>query len=209
MEELQTTEALDREILEDARKKAFKILKSADDSVAASKTGWDRKLAATLEKARAAYARKTEQTREEVMARLPMDKRRVRSEKVESFLEKAMKDFLASLDRPKLLSLLEHELALRAVEILPSDGETTAAGELRYRFLSAAEVTALVQKALPGAALKLIEDPLYTVPGAFPALVIDLPSLRLTASVDKAAETLLLDKRAELAAALLGEDAHD
>jgi hypothetical protein len=209
MEELQTTEALDKEILEDARKKAFKILKNADESVAVSKDSWEKKLQRTLEKARLNYTQKAEQSREEIMARLPMDKRRVRSEKVEAFMENAMKNFLASLDRPKLLALLEHELASRAVEILPSDGETTVAGELRYRFLETAEVTALVQKALPGAALKLIEDPIYAIPGAFPALVIDLPSLRLTASVDKAAETLLLDKRAELAVALLGDAASD
>jgi hypothetical protein len=48
MEELQSTEALDREILEDARKKAFKILKTAGETEAASQTAWDRKLEKTL-----------------------------------------------------------------------------------------------------------------------------------------------------------------
>jgi hypothetical protein len=42
MEELQSTEALDREILEDARKKAFKILKGADETLASSKTAWEK-----------------------------------------------------------------------------------------------------------------------------------------------------------------------
>jgi hypothetical protein len=41
VEELQSTEALDREILEDARKKAFKILKGADESAASSKKSWE------------------------------------------------------------------------------------------------------------------------------------------------------------------------
>ena len=52
MEELQSTEALDREILEDARKKAFKILKSADESAASAKAAWDRKLERTLKEVR-------------------------------------------------------------------------------------------------------------------------------------------------------------
>jgi hypothetical protein len=205
MEELQTIEVLDREILEDARKKAFKILKNAGDAVTASRDSWEKKLHQTLEKARTSYAQKAEQSREEIMARLPMDKQRIRSEKIEFFLEKAMKDFLESLDRPALIALLKQELALRIEEIRSGGGEATAAGELRYRFLEAAEVSALVQEALSGAALKLVEDPLYTIPGLFPAMVIDLPGLRLTASVDRAAEALLLDKRVELAVALLGD----
>jgi hypothetical protein len=47
------------------------------------------------------------------------------------------------------------------------------------------------------------------VPGAVPAVVADFPRLRITASADNAGRDLLQDKRAELAAALLGEEAHD
>jgi hypothetical protein len=41
----------------------------------------------------------------------------------------------------------------------------------------------------------------------FPSVVIDLPSAKITSSVEAAARTLLLEKRAELAAALLGPEA--
>jgi hypothetical protein len=51
MEELTSTEALDREILEDARKKAFKILKNADDSISSSKESWDKKIERARNKA--------------------------------------------------------------------------------------------------------------------------------------------------------------
>ncbi|MDR2661817.1 MAG: ATPase [Treponema sp.] len=206
MEELQSTEALDREILEDARKKAFKILKSADDSVAASKALWERKLQKTLEQARTAYAKKAEQSRQEILVKLPLDKRRIRSERIETLLNGAMQDFLASLDRDALLRILGRELEERTAAL---EGETSGAGELRGRGLSSAELSALGAKAFPGAALKTAGDPLYTVPGTFPAVVADFPRLRITASADNAGRDLLQDKRAELAAALLGKEAHD
>jgi len=206
MEELQSTEALDREILEDARKKAFKILKNADESVSASKTALGKKLQNAMEKARKNYEEKAETARREIMARLPMDKRRIRSEAINSFLGKAIEHFLGTLDRPALLRILEKELVLRAGEfssLLDKDG-SSCTGEFRYRSLSVAECSALGSAAFPGMTFHYIEDSLPTVSGTFPALVIDFPQLRITASADKAAETLLLDKRAELASALLG-----
>ncbi|MDR1307057.1 MAG: ATPase [Treponema sp.] len=205
MEELQSTEALDREILEDARKKAFKILKSADDSVAASKALWEQKLQKTLEQAGTAYAKKAEQSRREIMVKLPLDKRRIRSERIETLLNGAMRDFLASLDRDTLLRILGRELAERTAAL---GDETSGPGELRCRGLSSGELSALGSKTFPGI-LKTAGDPLYTVPGASPALVVDFPRLRITVSADNAARDLLQDKRAELAAALLGKEAHD
>ncbi|MDR1142883.1 MAG: ATPase [Spirochaetaceae bacterium] len=205
MEELQSTEVLDREILEDARKKAFKILKSADDSVAASKALWERKLQKTLEQARMAYAKKAEQSRREIMVKLPLDKRRIRSERIETLLNEAMRGFLASLDRDTLLRILGRELAERAAAL---EDETSGPGELRCRDLSSAELSALGSETFPGAVLKAAGNPLHTESGAFPAVVVDFPRLRITASVDNAARDLLQDKRAELAEALLGE-VHD
>jgi hypothetical protein len=203
MEELQSTEALDREILEDARKKAHKILKTADENAAASKTAWDRKLAKTLEDARKSYARREEQGRREIMARLPMDRRRIRSEKIEGFLGRAMNDFFASLDRRTLLSFLEEELASR---FAACDAAALAAScALRYRGLEPSEVENIVKQTLGRAPDSQKNDPLYTIAGSFPALTLDFPGFRVTASIDRAAGEILREKRAELAAALLGE----
>ena len=49
MEELRSTEVLDREILEDARKKAQKILKTAEDAHAAQAQDWDKKINGAVE----------------------------------------------------------------------------------------------------------------------------------------------------------------
>jgi len=204
MEELQSTEALDREILEDARKKAFKILKNADDSITASRAAWEGKLEDTLKSARKKYNGKAADACKEIMARLPMDKRRIRSKTVDRFLNTAMEDFLGSLDRRSMLRILEKELAQRAVLRSGEDSGDPGKGELRYRGLSREECSALVSASFNGLSFRYVEDSLFMVPGSFPAIVIDFPHLRVIASADRAARDLLLDKRAELAAALLG-----
>ncbi|MCL1927401.1 MAG: ATPase [Treponema sp.] len=209
MEELHTTEVLDREILEDARKKAFKILKTADDSIGSSKASWDKKFKRSEGKVRADYAKKEDQLQLEIMARLPMDKSRIRLETIDRFLHKAMEEFLASLDRASLLYIMKRELDKRKEEISlifsdsPDHLKQSVAVSLRYRAVSKEECSDLVGS-FGGISFSYNEDPLYMIPGSFPAMVIDFAQLRITVSVDNAAEALLLDKRAELAAALLG-----
>jgi hypothetical protein len=201
MEELQSTEALDREILEDARKKAFKILKAAGEAEAASKAAWDKKLEKTAAEAGDNYRQKEERETREIMARLPLDRRRIRSEKIEAFLSGAMNDFLHSLDRKKILSILERELSARLAFC-----EARGLCVLRYRGLEPDEVDALIEKFPEPSLVSKKEDPLYTAAGSLPAVALDFPALRVTSSVDAAAAGLLLDYRVELAAALLGKD---
>ena len=204
MEELQTSEVLDREILEDARKKALKILKNAEDSINSSKASWEKKLKKTQEKTRIGYEEKEDRIRKEIMTRLPMDRRRIRSETIDRYLNKAMEEFLSSLDRPSMLRILERELEKKKQEYsagIMEEGDTV----LRYRGLSNEECSALTASFFCGTSFRSSEDPLYMIAGSFPAVVIDFPHLRITISVDRAAEALLLEKRAELAAALLGD----
>ena len=204
MEELQTSEALDREILEDARKKALKTLKNADDSIASSKVSWEKKLKRSQEKIRKGYAEKEDRIRKEILNRLPMDKRRVRSETIDTYLNKAMEAFLSSLDRPSMLRIMEKELEKKKPEL---SGGRMESGDamLRYRGLSKEECSGLAAAFFRGTSFRYTEDPLYMIAGSFPAVVIDYPHLRITVSVDRAAQALLLDKRAELAAALFGD----
>jgi len=113
MEELRTTEVLGNEILEDARKKAQKILKTAEDTLATQDRDWERKLKRSTDSIRKTYADKIKKTNDEIQARLPLDKRRLRSETTEGFLVKAIDAFLRTLSREKLLFILEKELKAR------------------------------------------------------------------------------------------------
>jgi hypothetical protein len=206
MEELRSTEILDREILEDARKKAYRILKTADDTVKTAAEAWEKKTKDAVADIGRRYKFREEQTRGEIMARLPLDKRRIRSEKVESFLQSAMQRYLGALSRERLLFLLERELTKRFRECPELTESRNEDLPVTYRGLTREEALEILRRVFPQGTwtLKQVEGG-FTLPGTFPALVADVPAVRITASIDGMARELLEDKRAELVAALLGE----
>ena len=219
MEELVTTEALDQEILEDARKKAYRILKTADETLEAQKQDWETKAQKELEELRNSFAERAAKSREEILARLPLDKRRLRSETIEGFLVKAMDDFLRSLSRERLLYILGGELSQR----LKDSAEQGSAGDwaagqgtkpvVLYSGLSLSEVRGVFEKILRKTGSGFLPDIRaeeweFKEDGyarEFPSVVINTQIMKITASVENAAGTLMKEKRAELAAALLGE----
>jgi len=206
MEELLSTEVLDREILEDARKKAYKILKTADENLSAHIRDWEGKTREAVSSIQKKYAERTKKAEEEILARLPLDKRRLRSETAEGFIKKAIDDFLQSLGREKLLAILEGDLSQRLTVF---DKEEKR--EVLYSGMSLDEVRGILERVYrgkPGGNVwNFVEDveagsslPRHI----FPSVVINAHALKISASVEDAASTMLKEKRAELASALLG-----
>jgi hypothetical protein len=216
MEELRSTDILDKEILEDARKKAQRILGAADETIKSMDALWDKKTGKALSRARKKFDERLSLNRTEIMARLPLDKRRVRSEKIEGLLMSAASSYFAGLSRDKHLAILESELKSRFGEALSGDAssgeapseEAAFGGPLtvRFRGLSVDELEGLLAKTVPpGASWAVPEDgALFSLPGTFPAVVVNTEKVRITASVDAVMEGLLRDKREELVSALLG-----
>lgn len=204
MEELRSTEALDREILEDARKKAFKILKTAEDTLLVQAREWEEKSREALDSIRKTYAEKTKKETEEIFSRLPLDERRLRSESSEEFLLKAMDSFLLSLKRETLLSVLERELAERIDACASACGKDSFmnGADIIYSGLALNEAEELMEHVAGHGDYKFRED---LNKHEFPSMTITIQTARINASVEAAAAALLNDKRAELAAALLGE----
>ena len=209
MEELKSTEVLNREILEDARKKAHEILKAADNALKNQTQEWDEKLKTALDSVRKNYAERAKKTEEEIFARLPLDKRRLRSETAERSLLKAMDDFLGSLTHDDLLFILERELAGRLeewagkdIEALSIIGDKNLSADVLYSGLSIAETRDMLKRVSLTGNIKIHED--KTV-HKFPSIKIDTGTMRMRASVKTASAALLKSERAELAAALLGE----
>jgi len=200
MEELRTTEVLGNEILEDARKKAQKILKTAEDTLAAQDRDWERKLKRSIDSIRKTYADKIKKTNDEIQARLPLDKRRLRSETTEGFLVKAIDEFLRTLSREKLLFILERELRARLSAC--ADDLVHHRSIVRYSGLSLDEAKVILEKMPYEGDWEFKPD---SVVREFPLIFIECKTLRMLASVKSAAKALLRDHRGELAAALLGE----
>jgi vacuolar-type H+-ATPase subunit H len=235
MEELRTTEVLEREILEDARKKAARLLRTTDDTIAQQKRDWEKKLGDDLESIRKSYMTRMKKTVEDIFARQPLDKRRLRLKTHEGFLSGAIEDFLSGLDRTRLISLLEREL-LERLNAVAGDVGLKAVTEnivaqnavayngmannaiipaiVRYSGLSLDEVRSILKKSQAAFDWQFQEDlssnDLSSQNAIFPAIVIETDRFRLTASIKSAAAALLKDNREELAAALLGPEVlHD
>jgi hypothetical protein len=224
MEELQSTEVLDREILEDARRKAFRILKTADDTVKSNTAGWEKKITAALADLNTRHEDRRRRAAEEIMARLPLDQRRAESEKIEALLSHALELWYAAQSRERVLGMLEGELRKRL-------GDYPEFGNLPFRVtfhrLKDGEGEALLKKIIPGGKWQINTSGLDAggaagasstgagaairasgvLSGKYPELVLDSPQVRISASLNMLTEELLADYRAELTGALIGNEA--
>jgi vacuolar-type H+-ATPase subunit E/Vma4 len=200
MEELQSTEILDREILEDARKKASRILKSADETVAGGGAVWEKKTNQALAELRDRYAGMREKASVEIMARLPLDKKRAKSEIIEKLLVSAAEDWVLSLDRERLLSLLEQTMRKYVAEC-PELLEEKSAGVILHN-LDIRDAGPLMKKILPGVKMEIREAP---AAHHYPEIIVDTKPVRFISSLKVLLDTLLHDRREELVSALIGE----
>ena len=207
MEELQSTEILDREILEDARKKAHRILKTAESTITAKSADWEKNLNAVLDELEKKYAQHGKLAVDEITARLPIDKRRAKARKIEELLYSAVKTWYGGLSRERILDLLRKELEKR---IAACEKFTTAGGVRVYiHLLEQAEAQALLQAVLPSAPgidIPCIIEEIHAA-SDYPEITLETPKVRIYASISKIVDFFLGEKRAELAEALLGKTA--
>lgn len=107
MEELRSTEALDKEIVADARKKAEKILATADRESEQILADVSKRLKKSEEERRKFYEVKTEQFKINGDSSLPLEKERF----LVSFVEKSVSDsidsYLKSLSKEKRFELIK------------------------------------------------------------------------------------------------------
>jgi len=207
MEELQSTELLDREILEDARKKAARILKTADETIQAQTAEWEKKTVEGINELNKKFNEQKEAEAEKVMARLPIDKLRAKVEKIESLLQSAVEDWYKSLSRARIVELLTGELEKRIAlceEFSPDKGPKKSSAK-------ASQTRALycgLERKEADTALKVLGGPCVieeeTSIHHYPSIVLETGGVRIIASIQKTIDFYLQEKRAELVEALVG-----
>ncbi len=201
MEEIQSTAVLDREILEDARKKAKKEHDAADAAAAAAFAQWAEKAEAEASALEVDNQGKIESQRVELFSRLALDQRRIRAERSEATLKGALDRWKSELPRSEVLSVLSSELSSLVGEL------PTASLEVRSMGLSESELYSLLTGTSQGALLQGATLRCEGLDEPFPSLSIEAPGLRLRVSFAELCERALLDHRAELVGALLGPEA--
>lgn len=106
MEELRSTDILDKEIQDDARKKAEKILKNADIQGQQILTGVDGRLEDAEKNRKMYYAQKAEQFKKDLDSSLPLEKSRFRVSYISSSVAGAINDYVKTLPQEKRIQLV-------------------------------------------------------------------------------------------------------
>lgn len=198
MEEMVSTEALENEILEDARKKGERLLKEADAQALHIGLESTKKIALALESLTAEYREKAELYRAENQARLPLEKGRMKARFIDGLLRDAVASYLASLDMGRTSAAVEEILSRGAS--LVGDSEI----ELGYKGFSESEARAILARALPAARIASAREE-RSLPAPGLRVTAKGGKLRIRATLDLVGERLLDEKRGELAVALCPE----
>jgi hypothetical protein len=198
MEEIVSTDAIRGEILEDARKKAARLLEEADEEAARNEAATEAKAAAVVEEIVRTSAAKSARFRMETLARFPLERTRMRTSFVDGRLREAVGAFVSGLPAERVAALAESMLA---------EGAAYFAGKavvLGRRGLAETAARAAAARALPTAAsVSHLEDPSLPAPGLAARSADGAVVLRAT--MDMVEERLLDRKRGELASALCAE----
>ncbi|MDR0909385.1 MAG: hypothetical protein LBM77_06415 [Spirochaetaceae bacterium] len=109
MEQLESTDILDKEIYEDARKKAEKTLRGADDNVASVKRKWQRKLERGIKSLQSKYDDKKKTLQAGLDSGRPLAEKRVRLSLIDALFAEAEADYLSHLDKAKAEALLKNK----------------------------------------------------------------------------------------------------
>ena len=198
MEEIGNTEAIRKEILEEARNAAEKVLRDAEDEVAFAASQALERVKATKEGVAKAADSWIARNRAEMLARVPLEKIRYRTGLVDGRVRKALSDWFGSMGEDRVAALLEEHMKASAPVF---NGRAVS---IRYRGLSKARAVALAKTALgvpePGEAT---EDSKLPATG----LVVHSVDGKLTlrATMDLVESDLLDRQRGELSRALCAE----
>ncbi len=121
MEEVRNSENLKKEILEDARKKAERIVKNAEKQANGIRDEWDRKTAEDLAEIDKEYTTRASYLEKETMAALPLEKRRIRQNFFTEKFEECLADFAERIDETEAESVFKRKL--RAGAVLLGEGK--------------------------------------------------------------------------------------
>jgi len=203
MEVLRTGDELEKQILEDARAKASRILAEAERDSAAIREEWLRKTEAERSRLEADRAARIAAVRQELAASLPLDFMRARLSYIQDMITSALRDYFASLTPPALARIIGGLLS-RIPPVLHGAAVVVSALGMRGQ-----EARRIVQENVAGVQVETVKE-IETQPGQDPdsGLVLETTDgrIRFRGTLRELGAQLLEQHREELAEALLGRD---
>jgi len=199
MEILRTSEALETQILEDARRKAGRILEAVEKDLAALAAEGEARAAREVSRIQADCDAKILALRREMEAALPLEHLRAGLVFTEQAVREALASYFESLGPQGLERVL--------LAMLKRPAALLTGAKLRVSFAGMEEAAArrIVGKAFAGA---VIEEVSARTGGARGLVVSTADGRALfRATLEDLEQVLLEERRAQMAAALLGKDA--
>lgn len=203
MEELRSTEILDREILEDARRKAEKILKTSEAECRAIYDDVSLRIEKSREEKSHEYKQKAESYRNDSASAIPLEKQRRIVSFVDTSVSQALTDWFTSIGPDRRLALYTDMMKKYRTVFKPSSmtvqyigyGEAAVRKALTSVFDDS--VSFSLSELTPAEASKSgYSDGLY--------LESDNRSVLCRVTKEELFEDLMSEKRQELALALMG-----
>jgi vacuolar-type H+-ATPase subunit E/Vma4 len=198
MEVLNTGEELGRQILEDARKKAGRLLEAVDKECAGIREEGRRAAEAEIARLRADGDRQRAAMRAEMEAALPLDFLRTRLAFIQGTVTAALRSFLDGLSLEDLAGILEGRIRKAAGALA---GRTVT---VLHGGLSEGLARTTVERAAPG----LVISAVRALPGGKGIEIeSDDGRVRFRCTTAELEAELLEERREELAVAVLGREA--
>jgi len=196
MEEIRGTEALEREILEDARKRADRIIRKAEENARLLGAQTEHRIKEAKAALLSEYQIKKRTAELEMLSRLPLEKARLDILYRDEMLRKALKEALASMN-PRLFGLWCVKRLVCQVELVRKSPAKVLVHGLDSETMR--DIGALFGQ---GSDISIEEAPTMKVRG----LIVEPmdASYRISITENDLLEWLLDEKRGELAAALFG-----
>lgn len=202
MEELRSTDVLDREIQDDARRKVEKVLKAGEaecDLIAADVA---RRLEKTRAEKTAEYAKRLEDYRHDMESAIPLEKQRRLVAFIDSEVRAALESWFEGLQSDRKVALFQ--------SLLEKFREPLAGKKIRATFAGIAQADAerIVKAAFGKENVIAVVERLagrlsaFSGDGVYVESEDGIVSCRATA--DEVRQVLLATKRQELAEALMG-----
>jgi vacuolar-type H+-ATPase subunit E/Vma4 len=198
MEEIVSTDAIQDEILADARKKAARMLEEAEEESARTIAAIEGKAISVVEGIMRSSEARSARFRMEMMARFPLERTRMRVVFAEKALREALRVYITALPESRVADLSEAMLALGAPFLAGQDVELSRKG------LGESAVRAVAGRALAlAASVEFAEDDSMPAAGLVARSRDGMVVLRAT--MDLVEERLLDEDRGELARALCAD----
>ena len=209
MQELRSTEILDKEIEADARRKAEAILKKADEECVQIMEGVKTKLDFSRKEKEEFYKTRLAAVEKDIAASIPLEKQRFKVAFVQQRLMQAVNKYLAGLDQSEKLELVTKDFDFNSCKdkelsafVYGFDGaQTQAFLEKKLAAVNGAKLTACNKTDF---GKEIVEDEIGLEINEGIILETKDNSFRVRMTMTEVISRLLDKKRAELAEALLG-----